>query len=442
MSKKQELVSPYKPRDLQRKIHEEATRFTVVVAHRRFGKSICMINHLIFQALRNTRRRPQYMFLAPEKEQAIRNLWEDFKFYTSFLPGVEYNRKESFITFPLPSGEKCIIYIAGASDPERFRGMYLDGAVIDEVGDMPKVLWSEVLRPALSDRLGFALFIGTPKGRNFFYDLTKYENDPKVNQYAEWKTFTFKASETGYVLPQELESAQLTMDPDKYNQEYECDFNAAVPGSYYGKALNRLRELGHIGDIGYNPAYPVITAWDLGLNNSTAIWFAQYYGDFMHLIDFIETGDQVPKIIEKMASKPYEYSGHLLPWDSTNRNNVGETVAQLLRDRYGSMVRIVERQKVDAGIDACKNLLMKCKFNEKTTSDGIAALSFYHSEQDTTNGVFRLTPVHDWSSHAADAFRYLATGWNKLQQGSTKSGFMKQFSQKPTLTYEDFDPLA
>lgn len=191
-------------------------RFNVLVCHRRMGKTVLGVNKVSLGALQLELERPRFAYIAPLLKQAKAVAWDYLKHYNSVIPGVKFN--ESELRVDMPNGGR--VTVLGADNPDSLRGIYLDGVVMDEVAQMDPTVWEEVVRPTLSDRKGWVLFIGTPKGRNMFYDLYNYAlEDPT------WYAGMFRASETGLIDEQELEEARKTMSESKYMQEYECSFN-------------------------------------------------------------------------------------------------------------------------------------------------------------------------------------------------------------------------
>jgi hypothetical protein len=222
------IVIPYTPRPLWRdEIHPklEQYRFSVIVAHRRFGKTVGSVNHLIKKATQNKLRAPKYAYIAPFQKQARMIAWSYLKFYTSPIPGIKVNETQGFIEFPSyqNNSEGARIYIVGADNPDVLRGTYWDGVVIDEYAQIKQELWGEVLRPALADRKGFAVIIGTPKGQNQFYDM--YQRALKDK---DWYTCCYRADESGVISDEELASMMKEMLPTEVRQELYCDFSASA----------------------------------------------------------------------------------------------------------------------------------------------------------------------------------------------------------------------
>jgi len=235
-----DVLIPYEPRPLQRDIHHSLKRWNVIVCHRRFGKTVLAVNELIRQAVECDKDRPRFAYLAPTYKQAKSIAWDYLKHYSRPIPGIKVNESELRIDYPWGAR----IQLFGCDNPDALRGIYLDGVVLDEYAQMPSSLFGEVIRPALSDREGWALFIGTPKGHNAFHTLYNQAcKDPG------WFTAIYRASETGIVPPAELEDARKIMTEDEYEQEYECSWSAAIQGAIYGKHISEAEKEGRVRHI-------------------------------------------------------------------------------------------------------------------------------------------------------------------------------------------------
>ena len=399
---------PYAPRDQQSQIHEliDSKRFTVVVAHRRMGKTVSAINHLIKAAILNKKEAPRYAYIAPTYGQAKRVAWDYLVKYSTPLGGTQ-NISELRVDF---WGRRIQLY--GSDNPDALRGQYFDGVILDEIGDQNPKIWTDIIRPALADRLGWCLFIGTPKGHNHFKDLRD-----RAETEDGWGLLEFKASQTGVIPQTELDAAKSEMGEDKYLQEFECSFNAAVEGSYYGQILNDLETKNHIQEIPRDDLCRTITAWDLGMGDSTAIWVAQVVGSEIRLLDYYENnGVGLDKYVTWLRDNNWATAEHILPHDVQVRElGSGKSRLEVLQEA-GLNVRIASRMSVDDGIQAVRRLLPRCWFNVPAVKQGLDCLRNYRREFDEKRKVFYDRPLHDWSSHGSDAFRYLAIG---LDEGST-----------------------
>jgi hypothetical protein len=398
------IETGYKPRPQQRQIHDAVSshRFVVCVAHRRLGKTVAALNQLIHSALNNERESPRYAYIAPTYGQAKRVAWDYLVKFTRPLDA-KHNISELKIDF---YGRRIQLY--GSDNPDSLRGQYFDGVVIDEVGDQNPKIWNEIIRPALSDRLGWAMFIGTPKGANHFKDLRD-----RAEKEDGWSLLEFKASQTGIVPAAELEAAKKEMGDDKYNQEFECSFNAAVEGSYFGQILNSLEQQGRFCEIARDDLCKTYAAWDLGVGDSTSIWIAQVAGQEIRLMDYIENhGQGLDWYVRELKARNWEKAEMLLPHDVEVRElGTGRSRLEMLREA-GLDCTVVPRLPVDDGIAAVRRLLPRCWFH-RATKQGLDCLRNYRREYDEKRNVFFDKPLHDWSSHGSDSFRYLAVGMNQ-----------------------------
>jgi phage terminase large subunit len=358
------------------------------------------VNALIDAALRCQKPEPRFAYIAPLFGQAKDIAWSYLKAYALTIPGAEAHETELRVDFP--NGARVRLY--GADNPDRLRGIYLDGVVLDEYADMNPLVWSSVIRPALSDRLGWAIFIGTPKGKNDFWRL--YEDaasDP------DWFAAIYRASETGIVDPAELVAAAKAMSPDQYEQEYQCSFDAAIVGAYYATLMNQARADKRVTRVPYEPLALVHTAWDLGLNDATAIWFFQVIGREIRIIDYLASSNQtLDWYAAELNRRPYNYGDDYLPHDARARElQSGRSREETLR-ALGRKPRIVPMMSVADGVNAVRTILPRCWFDEEKTSEGLEAMAQYRREWDDKKKTFNDRPLHDWTSDPADAFRMLA----------------------------------
>ncbi len=402
MAEVRNVTIPYRPREQQLVLHEKVDthRFSVAVCHRRFGKTVAAINQLIKAAMECDKESPRLAYIAPTYTQAKRVAWDYLVKYTDPLEARK-NITELRVDF---WDRRISLY--GADNPDSLRGIYLDFVVLDEVGDMNPKIWNEIIRPALADRQGKALFIGTPKGANHFKDLRD-----RAETEEGWALLEFKASQTGIVAEEELKAARKEMGEDKYQQEFECSFHAAVEGSYYGQILNQAEEEGRVCSIQRDDLCKTFTAWDLGMGDSTAIWVAQVTGQEIRLMDYIENhGQGLDWYVKELTNRDWHKASHLLPHDVEVRElGTGKSRLEVLRSA-GLDCQVLPRLSVDDGIQAARRILPKCWFNVPAVKQGLDCLRNYRREYDEKRSVFYDRPLHDWSSHGADAFRYLSVG--------------------------------
>ena len=394
---------PYTPRPLQAMLHNELDkhRFAVLNCHRRFGKSILIIMHLIKKALTNEKKNPRYYLIGPTFVSIKRVCWDYLKQYAGCIPGTTFNETE--LRCDLPNGAR--ITLLSSEDPDKIRGIYADGVCIDECSQMNPVLWNEILRPALSDRKGFAYFISTPQGMsNIFYDLYQHAlGDP------EWLAYTAKASETNIIDQEELDAAKAQMGDTKYKQEFECDWIANIEGSIYGDIIKKLEEDKQITRVSYDPALEVHTAWDLGVDDQTVIIFFQLLGNQILIIDYYENNREgLPHYVQVVKNKDYVYGEHYAPWDlEITEFSSGKTRKEVAY-QLGIRFRVLPKLNLEEGIHSLKMLLPKCWFDADQAKPLVDALRQYHRKYNEKMKMFGTKPVRDWSSHACDAARYMA----------------------------------
>lgn len=411
-----------RPRVQFRELLTSTCRWAVIVAHRRAGKTVACIQKLIKEALECSKARPRFAYIAPLLKQAKTVAWDYLKAYALGIPGTSANESELRIDFP--NGAQIRLF--GTDNPDSLRGIYLDGVVLDEAADMSPRLFDEIIRPALADRKGWAVWIGTPKGQNAFFDLwVDSENKPG------WLRLMLKASETGLVDEDELRDAQQSMTFEQYRQEFECSFMAAIMGAYYGREMEAARNEGRIVPRLYDKHLPVSTAWDLGAGDDTVIWFFQKSGMDLRVVDlYANNGYGLDHYADILHGKPYRFDKHLLPFDVEQRVLSGGEIARTRRETLESLgvpVTVVAKWPVEEGINAVRRILPRMWFDSETCHEGIRAIEQYRRKYDEVRKVFQERPLHDWTSHYADALRMLAVGVDepRAKSGTRRKGEVK-----------------
>ncbi len=394
------VVIPYRARPLQADIYDHLRRFSVLVCHRRFGKSVFSINKLIRTALTCPHDNPRVHYVAPLFKQAKRIAWDYAKHYSSVIPGAKFYENELRVDYP--NGGR--LELLGADNPDSARGIYSDECVLDEYGQMNPRIWTEVMRPALSDRKGKAIFIGTPMGHNNFYQIYQQAEDQD-----DWYRVLYKASETGLLSHEELNAARRTMSVAEFEQEFECSWSAAIRGAYWAKEMQQAEDEGRIGKVPYDDSLPVHTSWDLGVKDSTVVWMWQTTGaEIRALRCWAFQGTGLPDIVRKLRELPYIWGDHYAPHDIKVRE-LGSGKSRLeMAQSLGINFQVVPQVSVQDGIEAVRSMLKRVWFDKGLCSEGIEALKQYRTEFDDKKGVFRLKPLHDWCSDYADSVRYFA----------------------------------
>jgi phage terminase large subunit len=371
------------------------------VCHRRAGKTVACINEAVVRATYTQKEDARYAYIAPYYKQAKDVAWQYLKKATK---GLAIETRESDLRVILPNNQWITLY--GADNPDALRGIYLDGVILDEYGDCRPSLWGEVILPTLTDRKGWAVFIGTPKGKNHFYEIVQ-----RSQKEATWYGMTLKASESGILDAEDLKELKSMMDEAQFTQEFECDFTAAVKGTYYAALIQEMEAEGKIAAIPtlYDPMEPVFASMDLGRRDSTAVWFWQEHGETIDIFDYIEMrGEIIEDFIKMFRSRPYKLEKLWVPHDAkahtvqTRRSSI-EQFADA-----GFPVALVPELGRQQGIDAARMMLPRCRIDSGKCRGGIEALRAYAREYNELTKAFRDTPLHNWASDGADSFRYLS----------------------------------
>ncbi len=399
---------PYKAREAFLDFHKREQRWAVLVCHRRAGKTVATIADIIRRAVMEKKENARYAYIAPFYAQAKNIAW-DYLLRFAEPSIVKANQSELWVE--LVNGAKIRLF--GADNPDALRGLYLDGVVLDEYADMKPRLWGEIVRPLLTDRQGWATFIGTPKGHNAFYDIY---NEAQKNP--NWYVKTLRADQSGLLPEAELLDAQATMSDNQYEQEFLCSFEAAILGAFYGQEMRRITDLERITTVDYDPMFPCHTAFDLGFNDSTSIWWFQVvYGEIRVLDHHSSNGQAIPfytMLLDQKADEfGYKYGYHYLPHDARAKTlaSGGKSIIEQIAAKIDiKHLKIVPNLSLQDGIQATRLALTRCWFDNRC-EEGIECLRQYQREWDDDKKVFRDRPKHDWTSHSADAFRYLSIVW-------------------------------
>lgn len=392
------ITIPYEPREWQRRLHDSTRRWIVLVLHRRAGKTTAVLNHLQRDALLTPDSR--FAFIAPTYKQAKNIAWDLLKHYARPIPGVEFNEAE--LTAKYPNGARLTLY--GADNPDSLRGIALWGVAFDEYSQQPSNIFSEIIRPALADHEGYAIWIGTPKGKNELYNLYEYgKTDPN------WLSLLLTVEDTKIIPPTELEDARKTMTEDEFNQEFMCSFEAAIKGAYYAKELEKARQEKRITNVPHEALLKVHTWWDLGVGDSTAIGFFQIYGNQWRMIDYYEaSGEGLAHYFNVLREKGYQYGNHYAPHDIRVRELGSGKSRYEVAQELGIEFQIVPNLGIEDGINAVRMRFNTLWIDQEKCKRFLEAISQYRKEWNDKMGEYKSHPLHDWTSHPADMFRYWA----------------------------------
>jgi len=394
------------------------------VWHRRAGKDKTFVNFLIPQMLQ---RKGAYNYYFPTASMGRDILWDGmdksgFRFMDHFPPELIKRTNSTEMLVELRNGS--IFKIRGTDKREPI-GVNPVGVVFSEYSRQNPAGGWDLVRPILAENGGWAVFNFTPRGKNHAYRLyTMARGNP------EWFCEKLRADATGAITKEAIEAERASgMSDELIEQEFYCSFDYGVEGSYYGRAMTQLWDWGQVGSVPWEAKAPVYTAWDLGIGDSTAIWAFQLIGKEIHVIGYYEShGEGLGHYVAWLNSKPWRYRQHWLPHDAAQREFQQDgtvatvhamlcTLCQDIDPITGAKtpdVGIVAPHKVEAGIEEVRGLLQpkgKIWIDKEACEDGINALENYHREYMEKREVFAQKPCHDWASHGADAFRYLAVAY-------------------------------
>jgi phage terminase large subunit len=399
----------YSPRSQFLPFHERTQRWACMVCHRRMGKTVAAINDQIKKGITITRPDARLGYIAPYRGQAKEVAWSYLKRFSQ--PLWKSEPRESDLSVTLLNG--AILRLYGGDNPDAIRGGYLDDVIMDEFGDQRPSLWRDVVRPMLADRSGSATFIGTPKGKNEFYDVWQAARKDPSN----WYSLIMPASKSGILPQDELDAMLQAMGTDRYMQELECSFEAAIHGAFYANQLRAMDAEKRVVPIQIDREVRVHTAWDLGISDSTAIWFIQCVGRERRLVDYYESsGVGLDHYADMLADKRREhrwiYGEHYFPHDIQHRElSSGKSRVQVLQT-LGIDATVVPQSNVLDGIEATRKMLGRTWIDPDRCSRALDALRHYRREWDDKLNDWKSNPLHDWSSHGADALRTFACGYD------------------------------
>ena len=382
-------------------------RYAVLVAHRRCGKTVACVQGLIDRSTTLTLPHGRYAYVGPYLSQAKETAWEYLK---RFAEPIIANKNEGELWVETTKGDR--IRIHGADNPDRLRGAYLDGVVLDEYADMRPSVYSAIVRPMLADRAGWATFIGTPRGRNEFHKVwSAAQGDPR------WFAQMLRASETGLIAEQELADARRDMTPEEYAQEWECSFDAAIQGAYYGKEVAEAERTGRVTEVRREPSAPVNCSWDLGISNNglMALWVFQVVAGQIRVLDhYTNAGFGLEHYVRWLNDRGWGDRTDWVPHDAKVRElGTGKSRIETLTD-LGCKLELVPNLGLPDGINACRVELGRMWFNQATCSEGLEALRQYRTVYDERTKTFGDSPRRDWTTDIADAARYMAVAAREI----------------------------
>ena len=386
--------------------------------HRRSGKDD---NGLHYMSTAAIQKPATYWYMLPQQNQIRRAIWDAVNPHTgkrriheAFPDVLCRTRRGTDMVIEMINGS--MVHFVGSDSFDALVGSPPYGLVFSEFSLTNPAAWA-FLRPILDENGGWAIFNMTPRGKNHGFTMFEYAKK------AGWFVQTCLPADTGVFTPEQLEAARAEYHalygPDDgealYQQEYWCSFDIALVGSYYGRYMREADEQKRITAVPHDPILGVVTAWDLGMDDSTCIWCAQVVGREIRIIDYYQSNRQdLGHYVKWLMDRPYVYEEHLLPHDAkVQEMGTGKTRLETLHSLGLVRARAVGKQSLVDGINAVRAILPRCWFDQDKTEHGVNALRMYRREYDTERKIYADKPVHDWASHPADALRYLALGLNE-----------------------------
>lgn len=428
----------YQPREYQRPfwqtfgpiIHDWETapiKRGILVWHRRAGKDMTALN---FAETAMKTRSGSYFHFLPTYTQAKKIIWDGKdKQGRPFLANfderliVAKHETELKITYgPTPMAPYGSTYqLIGGDQFDTNVGTNPVGCIFSEYPIMNPKAW-DLVRPILRENGGWALFVFTPRGKNHGFKLwNETRNNPR------WFRSLLTIEDTGVMSAEDMQDERDSgMTEELLQQEFYCSFEGAMEGAYYADQLAAAERDGRIGSVPYDPAYPVDTAWDLGLNDEMSVWFTQHVGpNRHHVIDYMEGSSKgLDFYIHELRRRPYEYGRHYAPHDIAHRElTSGNTRQQIVAREHGLYFEAQPKLSFQDGIEATRRLLPVSWFDAEKCARGLDALRSYRREKDEKLGTFKDSHVHDWASNGADAFRTRAVAWRSVIGGGTSQKF-------------------
>jgi len=435
-----EIEIDYHPRNWAKIFHETKKRWIVIVVCRRAGKTTGVLNHLQRNCLKIKESR--FAYIAPTYRMAKRIAWDIAKHIAKEIPGIEFNEAELIVKYP--NGSK--LYLLGSENVDSLRGIALWGVAFDEYAQHPFNLFSEIISKCLADHLGYAIFLGTPKGKGLFYQTyqtaIKNENDWCVIFKTIDNLLKEEEGQTIDNLRIALEDdrrlvAQGLMSQDEFNQEWYYSWEAAIKGSYYSEQIAEARRTNRIKQIPYDKALKVHIVLDLGVGQALAAGFYQKVGNEVHKIDYWEGEGQegIPSAIKVFQNKPYIYGKIFVPHDATGTEQSTErTRLETAKDLWPAMKEnfiVVPKLLVDDGIAKAKLMWSRLWVDSTNCSQWLDLISQYKREFDEGRKMFLERPYHDFTSHAADELRYAAIMENQMTNEEPYNFYPQQPKPNP-----------
>lgn len=422
-----QITLPYKftPREYQipvLKAFDNGIKRIIQMWHRRGGKDKLDVNIIAKQMQLKV---GAYYYFFPTYSQGKKALWENIskemlddqgKVIIPAMRLIEHFPRELIEGKPNDTEMKIrykngsLFQVIGTDDIDKVVGTNPIGCVFSEYSLQNPKAW-EFIRPILRENGGWAIFNYTPRGKNHGYDLYTMAVDNE-----SWFVSKLTIDDTKTLTEADIdEERKAGMTEEMIQQEYYCSFTASIIGAYYAKEYDSAEKAGRFGNVPYDQNAPVYTVWDLGISDAMAIGFYQLIGKEVHMIDYYENNNQgFPHYIKILQGKEYIYAKHFAPHDIKQRELMTgktrlETAAEL-----GIDFEEVPNIGVQNGIDQARTLFGKLWVDKEKCKEFLKGIPQYTKEYNEEKKIFKNTPLHDWTSHMADQFRYAAVVIDKM----------------------------
>lgn len=414
------ITLPYAfiPRDYQLpilKALDGGYKRAIAVWHRRSGKDKVFFNYLVKSMYE---RVGAYYYFFPTYRQGRKVIWQGMdRSGMRFIDHIpkELRKRTHDQDMIIETKNGSLLQVIGTDNIDAVVGSNPVGAVFSEWSLQDPKAW-DFIRPILAENKGWAIFNYTPRGKNHGWTLLENAREYPEFWYSEVLTVDkTKAIDYATLAQERREIIKKDGNDAFYQQEYMCNFDVPIQGAYYGAQMMIAEEEKRIGNVPYDKGALVHTAWDLGIDDSTSIWFFQVVGQELRFIDYYEnSGEGIEFYVRILQDKAYTYGSHYAPHDIAVRElGTGKSRLETAKG-LGIRMEVGKMLPIEDGIDAVRMVLNRCWFDKVRCSKGISGLVSYHKEWDEENQVFKNKPLHDWSSHPADAFRTFATGYRQL----------------------------
>lgn len=426
-------LNTYKPRSYQKpilKALDDGFKRVLAILPRRAGKDITALNYVIRQMWEKP---GVYYYIFPTYAQAKKVIWDSITNegtrVLDYFPQeivLQKNAQEMKIKMRTRNGEYSLFQLIGSDNYDSLMGTNPRGCVFSEYALQDPMAY-QYLRPILTANGGWALFLSTPRGRNHLWTLAQL-----AKESPDWFYYKLTIEDTNHIPMEEIQKEKIEgiLSEDMIQQEYYTSFEMGVEGAYYSSYIDEAKRKQRIGEVPWESAFKVHTAWDIGVRDHTSIIFFQTIGQTVRIIDCYENAKYgVEHYAEILGNKPYNYGTHIAPHDIRVKE-WGSGITRFEKARQlGIKFTVADNLEIPDGIEACRSLFSKLWIDKKQCEPLIKALENYRQEYDGKKKIYKPHPLHDWASHYADSFRYLAISLPKTQDSLSPAVLEKRYQE-------------